>query len=193
MLAAQNANIIILSAPTAGHLRGFAQERSLHAGAAVRFHELRRTIPQIAIAGLLATAAGCVAAVIDTDCIDTVDRTYHIDTPAELSVQFSIDRCRIDVDACKDLCRQALAQNHVTIMPSRCEVSFESSAVDVSVSYETTTDGDGCPVENLSPRDLASPADLSSAVPGLPDGPQVRGLDARTFDTIWNGGRTCHA
>ena len=160
----------------------------------MRFQELRRTIPQIAIAGLLATTAGCVAAVIDTDCIDTVDRTYHIETPAELAVQFSIDRCRIDVDACKDLCRQALAQNDVTIMPSRCEVSFESSSVDVSVSYEVATGGDGCPVEDFPPpRELASPTDLSSAVPGLPDGPQVRGVSARTFDTNWNGGRTCHA
>lgn len=159
----------------------------------MRFDELRRTLPQIAIAGFLATTAGCVEAVIDTDCIDTVDRTYHIDTPAELSVQFSIDRCRIDVDACKDLCRQALAQNDVTIMPSRCEVSFKSSTVDVSVSYEISTGGDGCPVEDFPPRDFASPADLTSAGPGLPDGPQVRGFSARTFDTIWNGGRTCHA
>lgn len=28
---------------------------------------------------------------------------------------------------------------------------------------------------------------------GLPEGPQARGLYARAFDTIWNGGRTCHA
>src|SRR5690606_33136020 len=36
-------------------------------------------------------------------------------------------------------------------------------------------------------------AALAGGALGLPDGPQVRGLYARTLDSFWNGGRTCHA
>jgi hypothetical protein len=139
-------------------LLGFARERSLHTGAAVRYRELRRILQQIVIAGLPATAAGCVEAVIDNDCVDTVDRTFHVATPAqEAALQFSIDRCRVDVSACPDLCQKAMAANNIPQTASRCSVEFFEAGVDVHVSYEVFDDDSGCPIEGRRPAGLVEP------------------------------------
>jgi len=153
----------------------------------VRFHDLRRILQPIVLAGFPVAGAGCVEAVIDTDCVDTVDATYRFDTPADdLSLQFDIERCRVDVDACKDLCREALQRHSLSHEPTSCRVSFTETSVSIHVSYEVFSGGDGCPIELV--RDAALE---------LPDEPQVHGLAARTLDRIWNapwnGGRTCHA
>ena len=157
-------------------------------GAAVRYREPRRILQQIVVAALAVTAAGCVEAVIDNDCVDTVDRSFQLGTPADLALQLKIDRCRIDVDACTDLCREALEINNVPReMPTACSVAFHDAGIEVNVSYEVFTGGDSCPV------DAPEPIPPFMTGTGLLDGPQVRGLDARTFDSIWNGGRPCHA
>ena len=124
---------------------------------------------------------------IDDDCVDTVDRSFDLATPADLALQLKIDRCRIDVDACTDLCREAREMNNVPMeMPTACSVEFHDASVEVDVSYEVSTSGEDCPVDNPQPI----PPFLTGT--GLLDGPQVRGLDARAFDSM-NGGRPCHA
>jgi hypothetical protein len=207
--AAANANIIVHTAPTARRPTVSRKERPLQAGAAVRYRELRRILQQIVIAGLPVTAAGCVEAVIDTDCIDTVERTYEFDIPADPPLQFLINRCSVDVEACEDLCQEAMERNNVMRQPSSCDVALRDTSVEIDVSYEVF--GGGCPVDDFPPiegriapdsvdaareaaaRELGSGTDLSSSVPGLSDAPQARGLDARALDSIWNGGRTWHA
>jgi hypothetical protein len=174
----------------------FARERSLHSGAAVRFRELRRILQPFAVAGIPVMAAGCVEAVIDDDCVDTVERSYELSTPAPPALQLKIDRCRIDVDACTDLCREAMELNNVPMTaPTACKVVFLDSTVHVDVSFEVSSDGEDCPIDTVPP----GPVFLTDAS-GLFDGPQVRGLSARTFDSLSDslsgsrtGGRTCHA
>jgi hypothetical protein len=169
-----------------------------------------RRLLQIVIAGLPATTAGCVEAVIDTDCVDTVERTYQVETPADPPLQLRIESCRVDVDACTELCRETMERNNVMRMPSTCSVRFADSSVEVEVTYEVYNGGSGCPIEDL-PAGPARSARLDArtqldqfarariavareaAARELPPGPQVRGLYARTLDSIWNGGRTCHA
>ena len=123
---------------------GFAQERPLQTGPAVRYRELRNLLQPIVIAGLPVIAAGFVESVIDTDCIDTLERSYRFETPADPPLQFRIDRCRLDVDVCKELCQLAIERDSVDSEPSRCHVSFGGSGVSVDVSFEVFTSGDGC-------------------------------------------------
>jgi hypothetical protein len=127
----------------------------------VRYRDLRRLLQQIVLAGLPVTAAGCVEAVIDTDCVDTVERTFRVESPgpADPPLQLRIDRCRVDVDACDDLCAETLERNSVLHFPTKCSVDFVGEVdVDVHVSYEVSSGGDGCPVEGRRPEGLAPPA-----------------------------------
>ncbi|HWO22165.1 MAG TPA: hypothetical protein VNO30_25555 [Kofleriaceae bacterium] len=124
----------------------------------MRYRDLRRILQQIVIAGLPATTAGCVEAVIDTDCIDTVDRTFHLETPADPPLELKINRCRVDVDACNDLCAETLERNNILHTPTSCTVDFMGEAnLDVNVSYETSSGEDGCPIEGRRPAGLVEP------------------------------------
>lgn len=106
-----------------------------------------RHILPLLIAGLPALAGGCVEAVIDTDCVDTVDRSFEIQTPADTQLQFKIESCRVDSEACPDLCRVTLQRNNINDVPTRCEVRFHTASVDVKAWYEVYVGGDSCPGE----------------------------------------------
>lgn len=143
---------------------------------------LRLALP-IALAGLPAAGGGCVAAVIDTDCVDTIDRSFVVSTPADPPLQFRIETCRVDVAACQELCRVTLERNQINDTPTKCKVSFNGDNIDVDVSYEVFTGGDSCPSE-----DFPDDGPVFRKV-----GFQLRGLSTRTFDSQSHGGRTCHA
>lgn len=126
----------------------------------MRYRDLRRILQQIVIAGLPVTAAGCVEAVIDTDCVDTVERTFHLESPgtADPPLQLRIDRCRVDTGTCNDLCAETLERNSVQHFPTSCSVDFVGEAgLDVHVSYEVSSGGEGCPIEGRRPEGLALP------------------------------------
>jgi len=148
----------------------------------VRFVLLLRILQPIVLAGIPAAAGGCVKAVIDTDCVDTVDRSFGFQTPADPPLQFRIESCRVDVEACHELCQLALERNRIDDVATRCKVSFDGDAVDVHVSYEVFSGGSNCPVEAVPPTALERRT-----------GFQMRGLSTRTFDSQSHGGRTCHA
>lgn len=215
LLAAGNTNIIVPASPTVRCTSVSRRNARCRQDRPVRTRELHLP-PQIVLAGLAGLAAlgvtlgggGCVKSVIDTDCFDTLERTYHFQTPAEPSLQFHIDRCHLDAEACKELCQQALDRDNRDSEPTRCHVTFKASDVSVNVSFEVVTDGKDCPVppdvifvgpaelapsgaSASGPLTLASPPidlsiDLSIAFP-------ARGSSARTLGPLWNGGRTCHA
>lgn len=189
MLPTENANIIDLVLANRRSPHGFARERPLQTGAAVRF-ELRHILQLIVITGIPAVAGGCVEAVIDTDCVDTIDRTFELETPADPQLQFSINTCRVDSEACSDLCQLALTRNSINDVPTRCKVSFDGDIVDVKVWYEVYIGGDSCPGEDV----FAAPPPPELPQSQSIEEPQMRGLLTRTFDSLWShGGRTCHA
>jgi hypothetical protein len=165
LLAAGNANIIVHTAPTARGPTVSRKERPLQAGAAVRYRELRRILQQIVIAGLPVTAAGCVEAVIDTDCVDTIDDTYLVQTPADPPLQFLINRCQVDVATCNALCQEAMARHNVMDTPTRCTAKFGDASVELSVSYEVYVGGSNCPIEGRRPAGLIEPDRISGAGP----------------------------
>jgi hypothetical protein len=178
---AVNANIIVPTAPNRTPSHGFAPERSLQTGDAVRYRELRRILQLIVVAGLPATAAGCVGPVIDTDCVNTVDDTFSIQFPTDPPLQFDINACMIDVDACTALCQEVMRRENVMELPTRCEVDFSDTGIEIDVSYEVFTGGSDC-----STDDMPIPEDFFAIAPD-------EAARSRIEDSFWNGGRTCHA
>jgi hypothetical protein len=167
----------------------------LHSAAAVRSRF--RPLLLVVLAGLPATAGGCVEAVVDSDCFDTVDDSYTVTTPADPPLQFAIESCRVDRDACTMLCEEAMARHNVSSQPSVCKVEFHDASVSIDVRYEIRRGGSDCGIEDVPPFEMP-PTRFSLVEPaGFSDGPQVRGHSARAFDPdwdpSWNGGRPCHA
>lgn len=156
-----------------------------------RVHHHHPLIVLACFAALGAALGGCVKAVIDTDCFDTIERTYHFQTPADPSLQFHIDRCHLDAESCKELCQEALDRDNRDSEPTRCHVTFKDSDVSVDVSFEVVTEGADCPV----PPDVifVGPAAAASPLEASPLEAPARGLGARPLGPLWNGGRTCHA
>ena len=123
----------------------------------VQFKELRRILQHVVLAGL--PAAGCATDVVDAgDCEDHIRRTVYVDTPADPPMQFRIDACQADIDACLDLCKMTLTRLDVFAEPTACTAEFESEKVAVKVEYTLWQGGIGCPVEGRRPAGLALPA-----------------------------------
>src|SRR5678815_1785456 len=89
--------------------RSVTAECTLQLGSAMQFRELRRVLQAIVLAGLPACGLGegvigTVGGGSDTDCERTVTKKFDVAEPAEPPVQLRIESCRVDVDACLDLC-----------------------------------------------------------------------------------------
>lgn len=90
---------------------------------------------------VLAGAAGCANQIGDPgsglpfDCSVPMDATLTISTPADPSMELRIQSCRLDVDACPDLCALAMSRNGISSAPETCSVTFESSEVTAKVTY----------------------------------------------------------
>lgn len=216
LLSTDNTNIIVPASPTVrctSVSRGNArciQDRPVRTREIHLFRPI--VLASLVVLGALIGGGGCVKSVIDTDCFDTIERTYHFQTPAEPSLQFHIDRCHLDAEACKELCQEALDRDNRDSEPTRCHVTFKSSDVSVNVSFEVVTDGKDCPVPPdvifvgpaaFAPSGGSASGPLTLASPPItlpnasPIAPSIefwaRGPGARTLGPLWNGGRTCHA
>jgi len=68
-------------------------------------------------------------------------RTFGVAMPAtdDPSMQFQIERCRADVDACSDLCQLTLDRNQIPGVQTHCQVAFTAEEAKIDVTY-------GCPV-----------------------------------------------
>ncbi|MEJ7602112.1 MAG: hypothetical protein WKG01_29720, partial [Kofleriaceae bacterium] len=122
----------------------------------MQFKELRRILQRVVLAGLPVAACGD-SNPVDGDCEDHIRRTIYIDTPADPPLQFRIDACEADVDACIDLCSMTLQRLDVFEFPDECAAEFESDKVAVKVEYTVYTGGANCPVEGRRPAGLALP------------------------------------
>jgi hypothetical protein len=84
--------------------------------------------------------------------------------PADLSLQFAIESCRIDADDCTALCTQAVEPLEPGAGAPTCEIVFHADHITVTASYLIFI-GDNCPVfapnaperaSGAGPRDLAA-------------------------------------
>ena len=68
-------------------------------------------------------------------------RTFGVAMPVadDPAMQFQIERCRVDVDACTDLCAFTLERNQIVGVQTHCHVAFTVEEAKIDVTY-------GCPV-----------------------------------------------
>ncbi|MEZ4360481.1 MAG: ferritin-like domain-containing protein [Kofleriaceae bacterium] len=117
----------------------------------MRLPELRRVLQTIVLASL--PAAGCLGTNAD-DCLErTAQRTLVIDLPTDGPTELKVESCRVDVDACLDLCRAAMRRAMLSEAPGGCDVTFQAGHVNVDVTY-TYYNGDGCVVAGRRPAGL---------------------------------------
>lgn len=120
----------------------------------MRFRELRRILEKVVFVGLPSMAA---CADLVPDCYEKVEKALTVTVPADPPLQFRIDRCRVDVDACHELCAMALERAREGVPPAFvCDVEFRGDVVAMAVSYQFATGGPLCPVEGRRPDGLAS-------------------------------------
>jgi hypothetical protein len=126
----------------------------------MQFRELRRALQAIVMAGL--PACGLTGGVIDTvgggsdECIRTVSKAFIVDTPADPPLELRIESCRVDVDACMELCNILMTRAELPA-PNNCAVSFEGDDVHATASYTESTGASSCGVEGRRPAGLVNP------------------------------------
>src|SRR5262245_49583708 len=97
----------------------------------MRFRELRRILQQVVLAGL-PLGTGCIAEKVLTgggDCYETHRVTIPVSLPAEPSLQLRIESCRLDVDACTELCAMVMQRSGIGNGPTSCKVEFFDDSV----------------------------------------------------------------
>lgn len=103
-----------------------------------------RLLHWLAVASI---ALGVSACDVDNDCSKTEQKTILIPTPADPPLQLRIEQCRVDKDACLDLCTLAGERANLTSSPETCDVAFHGETeVEVKIAFEEFTGGNGCAV-----------------------------------------------
>jgi hypothetical protein len=123
----------------------------------MRARQLREVLYGIVAIGL--PSSGCLVTDLVTsndDCVEVVHKSLHIEEPADPPMQLRIDSCRLDVDACRELCIMAMQRADIGAAPSACEVTFLGNDVTAEVAYEVYHDGPHCPVDGRRPAGLAA-------------------------------------
>ena len=133
-----------------------------------QFRELRRALQAIVLAGLPAACVGTVEQPSvggSGPCGQTVSRSFSFQTPSDPPLDLRVESCRVDADACKELCTM-LMQRAGLSAPDHCIVEFRDDTVDASASYWVHVDGPGCGAEGRRPAGLLTPRqiDAKSAV-----------------------------
>jgi hypothetical protein len=127
-------------------------------GQRMRFRELRRALQSIVIAGL--PACGLSGGIVDTlggdECYRNVSKAFVVDTPADPPLQLRIESCRVDVDACMELCNMLMSRAELPV-PNSCAVSFQGDDVHATAIYTEYTGASSCGTEGRRPAGLVPP------------------------------------
>jgi hypothetical protein len=76
------------------------------------------------------------------NCFMPVERSITVSLPADTALEFAIETCHVDADACVDLCAAALKRLRENVIPDSCEATFYATEVDLDVKYKVG--GDAC-------------------------------------------------
>ena len=104
----------------------------------------RSLLVVVALAGGL---GGCIVvdSMLAVDCIEHVRQDVPFAIPNDdAALEFKIDRCRLDRDACGELCTLALQRSGVGDPMSACHVDFSSTQAVVHVTFDRPTGAPGC-------------------------------------------------
>ena len=81
-----------------------------------------------------------------TECVTNRTHDTTLTTPADPPTQFRIDRCRVDVDACPDLCEITMEHDMLSGTQTKCSVKFHDNGnVDVEVGFQQQVGSPSCP------------------------------------------------
>ena len=123
----------------------------------MQFRELRRVLQAIVVAGLPACGVGDVIDIGDPVCTRTVARSFDVtSTSDDPPLQLRIESCRVDADACMDLCRMLMTR-HELPSPNACAVTFEGDEAHARMTYSESTGDTRCGVEGRRPAGLVEP------------------------------------
>lgn len=122
----------------------------------MRFRELRRVVQAIVLAGLPACEPGDIVRVEEGQCSRTVYRSFEVELPADPPLQLRVESCRVDMDACIELCRMLMARAEQPA-PSACDVQLRDSEVQAIASYTESLSNPGCGAEGRRPPGLVDP------------------------------------
>jgi hypothetical protein len=104
-----------------------------------------RILAAVGVLSIGLAASGCNLYSSD-GCEETVEKTIHLMEPADPALQFRIDTCRIDADACPPLCSLAMQRSNISGSMQGCAVGFSDSDVRVRVAFNVARDNGNCPV-----------------------------------------------
>ncbi len=79
--------------------------------------------------------------------------------PADPPLQFRLESCKLDIDACTDLCTMVLERNNISGQVTSCDVSFTGNSCSLKIYYENEFFGEGSATNGDNPSD-------DCAVPG---------------------------
>jgi hypothetical protein len=106
----------------------------------MRFRELRLALGLVMV-GLISPSMGCG---MFGDCYTTRHHELDIATPADIQMQFRIDRCAIDVDACTEVCKLAMEREGMATDIGECDVEIGETITHVDVKFDEFTGGPSC-------------------------------------------------
>lgn len=123
----------------------------------MQFRELRRVLQSIVLAGLPACTAGNVTDPIESACYRDIEKTFLVDTPSDPPLQLRIESCRVDVDACMQLCTMLMSRASLP-PPNSCAVTFQGDDVHATTVYTEYDDSARCTgTEGRRPPGLVPP------------------------------------
>jgi hypothetical protein len=128
--------------PKSHECKPFALALPLHCATSVR--HLLLVLPLV--------AGGCLAdALIDAadshDCVEHHSKDLSVADPADdAAMQFHIDQCKVDADACSSLCSLAMQRASLGVNADTCNVKFGSATVKMTVHYTVFVGGNGCAI-----------------------------------------------
>ena len=102
----------------------------------MRFRDLRK----ILLGAVLAALPACSGSP-PVPCGGPVTNSHYDVTVSKPSpsLQFHIESCRLDADACPDLCNAVVQSSNVSGSVTKCEISFD--AQNTYASIDTTSGG----------------------------------------------------
>jgi hypothetical protein len=82
------------------------------------------------------------------DCQNHLESDQSFAMPADPPLQFRIESCKLDVDACTDLCTMVMQRSNLDGQETSCDVSFTSGSVSLKIYYDQYNPDAGCPIAN---------------------------------------------
>ncbi len=99
---------------------------------------------------IIALATGlwsCVVvdSMLAVNCVDHLEQTAQLTIPNDdAAVQFQLDRCELDSEACTMLCMASLQRLGVGNPVTHCKVVFSATVAVLHISFDQATNAPGC-------------------------------------------------